>query len=384
MNAAVITLAAVLPCFGGGGDEYSFLTPSDDRWHYPFNFTPATRPIATTFSSIGNVTWPSFNDRDGILVVAWNTAAQIPSGECPLHYDVRSIRVTLTSVSNAAWLVDLTPDEWYTYDWHNDGVLNADGIPRGMPGDLDGESDDVDSGRPLELFGAGFGPTHHYATWTEGSFYVGANDVVNNARDPYPFVFQEVSGLRLHVEDSVKGTQNQNADPPVFHFTPTPWAIGVPQGYTPSAQEVPFDVTFDVDLSISDGLVRDYFQQQLAGGRLFVVITSLIETIQFGGGPETYPTFFNKEGLGLEQGAKAPRLDLIVRMFLSGDDEEDCDVDNADFVRWEDCYFGPDETPVPMPPMTTARCLSTFDFDNDGDVDLADHASFALVFTGDL
>lgn len=361
---------------------YEFPLPSDDRWHYPFNFTPGVRPVASCFSSVGNITYPTFNDRDGVLVVAWDTSELIEPGLCPERYAIESVRITLTSVSGARWPIDLTVDEWFTFDFNNDGAINADGVPRGQPGDADGESDDEDSGRPLELFGAAFGPVHSYDTWTETSFYVGANQFTNSPRDPFPFVFQDESGGRLHVEDSVKGTHNEDADPPVGPFTPTPWAIGMPQNYVPGSQSMPFDVTFDVDLELSDGAVRRYFQEQLSGGRLLVVITSLQETVMFGQGPGELPAFFTKEGLGVEVGAKAPQLTITLSTSRHGDWDADCDVDLDDYRLLAACLAGPEVTPWPPPPLTAEECLAVFDFDGDADVDEEDVAAFARVFTG--
>lgn len=38
----------------------------------------------------------------------------------------------------------------------------------------------------------------------------------------------------------------------------------------------------------------------------------------------------------------------------------------------QDCMFGPDVSPAPIAPITQAQCLTAYDFDIDGDVDLAD------------
>ncbi len=364
------------------GEEYDFPMPSDDRWHYPFNFTAGARPIATCFSSVGNITFPSFNDRDGLLVVAWDTSELIEPGFCPERYVISAMRVTLTNTSEAEWPEDLTPDEWFTFDFNNDGEINGDGIPRGMPGDVDGESDDLDFGRTLELFGAGFGPKLSYQSWNENSFYVGADQFVNNARDPFPFSFQEETGAKLHVEDSVKGTQNESAEPPVFQFTPKPWAVGLPINYTPGDQPVPFDVIFDIHLDESDGLVRRYFQEQLSGGRVIVVVTSLIETVMFGQGGGELPAFFNKEGLSVEVGAKAPRLTLVLSESQWGDYDLDCDVDLDDYRAMAGCLSGQGIVPNPLPPLSEESCLRSFDFYGDSDVDEGDVAIFSRIFTG--
>src|SRR5262245_20578006 len=253
-------LAVALPGFTAAAQSFDFSTPSDDRWQYPFNFSGGARTTASCFSSLGTGTpaFSNFNDRDGVLIVAWDTSGQIAPGQGAGSYDIASITVTVTNEPLAEWPIDLSTDEWYTFDFNNDGVLNGDGVPRGQPGDTDGESSDVDPGRPLELFGTGFGPTYTAASWNENSPYVGGTDAANLPRDPFPFVYQDGTGAVLHCEDSVQGQQN----PGLGSFTPTAWAIGVPVNYTPGSQPGSFDIRFSLNLSLSDGRVRSYFQDQ--------------------------------------------------------------------------------------------------------------------------
>jgi len=58
-----------------------------------------------------------------------------------------------------------------------------------------------------------------------------------------------------------------------------------------------------------------------------------------------------------------------------------CDgvVDTADHARLVECLAGPDAAPEPGPPVTAEQCLAVFDFDADGDVDLADCQAFNLA-----
>jgi len=357
--ASVIALLAA----ASAAQQFDFPTPLYDRWHYPFNFSPGTRPTGSVFSSLGTGVpeFQNFNDRDGVVIVAWDTSTLITAGLGPDAYDIQSVTITLTNESSAAWPVDLTPDEWFTFDVNNDTFINGDGIPRGAPGDADGESDDADPGRPIELFGAGFGPVYTSSDWTESSPYVGGTNTAAAPRDPFPFVFQSGTGVMLHVEDSVEGRWNEAAG--VGRFTPTPWAVGVPLGYTPGAQPTPFVVRFDLDLSLSEGRVRRYFQEQLDQGRVFVEVTSLIETVMFGE-PGEIPSFFMKEGVGLEPGAAAARLAVVLAEGgPAGDVNGDGCVNLADlavmlanFGRVGDA--GPEDG----------------DLDGDHDVDLADLA----------
>lgn len=323
-----VSLAALLSGGAARAQTFDFNVPSDDRWHYPFNPVPGTRSVGSCFGSVGFLEF-QLNNRDGIVVLAWDTSTAITPGLGPENYPVASVRVTTTNLPNAEWPVDTTADDWFTYDLSGDQIINADGIPRGEPGDTDGESDDPDPGRPIELFGAGFGPVFTLATWTEFSFYVGGDADFNTPRDPFPFVFRDGTGELLHVEDSVFGFHNEGLTPPfcgppdtACPFTPTPWAAGVPINYTPGAQPTAFDVTFDIDLSLSDGRVREYFQQQLDAGRVVLVLTSLRETTIMAG-QEGFPSFFMKESTDPQ--AIPARLRIVLAPCAVGDGDINCD-----------------------------------------------------------
>ncbi len=359
-------------------------TPTEDRWHYPFNFTPGTRAIGSCFGAAGSA---GFNDRDGYVVVAWDTREDVCPGLGPEAYDVRAVTVTLTNREGAEWPPDTSVDEWFTYDVNGDGELNADGVERGMPEDTDGESDDADAGRPLELFGAGFGPTHDSSGWTETSLFVGGSGDADAPRDPFPFVFQEETGNVLHVEDSVAGLHNESVVPAlcddpagVCPFTPVPWAIGEPTGYTSSSA---FDVAFSIDLGLSEGAVRRHFQEALDAGRVVIIVTSLREAVQQGS-QSGFPAFFMKEAEPLDKAAKAPALRIDVVVEPTGDFDGDAVVALPDWDRLAECAGGPAAIPDPRAGATAEECLCRFDFDGDEDVDLRDAGAFQLRFTGDL
>lgn len=338
--------------------DYQFDAPSDDRWHYPFNFSPGGRGQGSIFGAV----FDGFNDRDAVLILAWDTSAQIEPGLGSDAYAIDAIRVTMTNQANTfvspEWPIDSTVDEWYTHDANGDGFINADGVARGEPGDMDGESDDADSGRPIELFGAGFGSSGPFdeATWVESSIFVGGTGGGNTPRDPFPFVF-DISGNRLHAEDSVKGLHNETFG--VTQYTPQAWAIGIPQNYTPGAQSTPFDITFDIDLSQTDELIRDYFRGQLDRGRIIVIITSLRET-DIEGTAAGFPSIYMKEGL-IDAGAKAAALSVSLSQCNSeGDVNGDSSVDVADAAVFVDVALGV---------VTDPDSLERADLNCDGNVD---------------
>ncbi|MBI5862946.1 MAG: hypothetical protein HZB38_00250 [Planctomycetes bacterium] len=361
------TMLAALLVPAAAGQTYTFSTPTDDRWQYPFNFSGGTRTTASCFSSLGTgvPSFANFNDRDGVLIAAWNTAAQITPGQGASAYNIQSIRFTLTNEPGALWYIDLTPDEWYTYDYNNDGAVNGDGIPRGAAGDIDGESSDADPGRPLELFGTGFGPVYDSTSWNENSAYYGGRDTGNLPRDPFPFAYASDHVTQLHCEDSVKGLHN----PGMGSFTPTPWAVGVPVGYTPGGQTTAFEIDFEIDLSLSGGAVRAYFQDQLNQGRLFSYITSLADTQQFGD-PAGVPSLYNKEAVsGGIPGAQSPKLIIVLAQGIDGDLDGNGCVDITDLAVLLG-HFG----------TASGAQLGDGDIDGDGDVDLTDLAALLSHF----
>ncbi len=354
---------------------YVFASPSDDRWHYPFNASPGTRATGSTFGSTGDLDPlgnPRFNDRDGTLIIGWNTTTQIAPDQGPEAYHVKAVRVTVTSEGGAEWPVDLTADDWFTYDVNADGMVNGDGFPRGHPMDTDGESDDVDVGRPFELFGTGFGPDAPFdeLTWTETSIFIGWNQQpFPVARNPFPFVYQNGTLEKLHVEDNVKGLHNDALPTPVFQFTPVPWATGEPVGYVPGATPDPFDVVFEIDLDLSCGAVRDYFAGQLDTGRVIVTITSLFET--FEQAPSGFPSFFLNNPGGNPHPAE---LLVVLSDHPLGDIDGDGDVDEMDVAMMVQVLLDPDAA--------TPEQQERADLNGNGAADGGDLQTFVVAFLG--
>ena len=342
--------------------EHVFPTPDGDRWHYPFNFTPGNRSTASTFGAFV----PGFNDRDGALLVAWDTSGLISPGQGVDAYEIDSIRVVATAFANATaipgWEIDLTVDEWFTHDVNGDDAINADGIARGTPGDTDGESDDVDPGRPIELFGLAFSENAPFdeSTWFEQGIYIGSADGPETPRDPFPFVYDDVTLERLHVEDCVDGLHNEALG--VFEFTPQPWAIGVPKAYTPGSQSVPFEVEFEIDLTLSGGEVLRYFQDQLNNGRILISISSLHQASVMGP-TNGLPVFFTKEA-AFDPAAKPVSLTVTLNdCAADGDIDDDGDVDDDDIGLFSAVAVGLNTTPA---------FVTASDLNCDGNVDGSD------------
>ncbi len=353
--------------------DFAFPIPSDDRWHYPFNFSPGARPAASVFSTFGDPDFDGFNDRDAAFIVAWETDGMILPGLALDQYNVCSVEVVLRNAPSAGWAIDLSVDEWFTFG-------------------ANGGNGDADAGRPIELFGVGFGPTYDYATWVEDDAYAGAEcDLVsqvcnNHPRDPYPFVYQAGTAAKLHVEDSIKGFHNAGANPPLCNspthicpFTPIPWAVGAPINYLPNNQPTSFDVVFDVNLSLSEGNVRKYFQEQLRGGRVFVEVTTLLFA-NFMSSQTGYPVFYTRDATG--PGVRAPHLLIRLQSDPIGDLDGDSLVLLSDYKVARQCIAGPGRPPFSPPGRGIKTCLCAFDADADADVDLRDLARIQNEYTG--
>jgi hypothetical protein len=156
----------------------------------------------------------------------------------------------------------------------------------------------------------------------------------------------------LHVENHVKGQFNGGLSPPfcgppdaVCPFTPQPWAVGVPIGYSPGAQSVPFAVVFDIDVTQSEGAVRAWYQECLNEGRVFATITSLADTEMFGD-PSGFPSFYMKEALaGSNPPPGAAAASLTIVLCHPADLDCDDDRDSVDVSILVATLLGVDSDP---------------------------------------
>lgn len=69
---------------------------------------------------------------------------------------------------------------------------------------------------------------------------------------------------------------------------------------------------------------------------------------------------------------------------IQADVNGDRTVDSVDYAAFANCMAGPGAVPSPDSPMTPQSCLSTFDLDDDGHVDLFDFADFQDTYTGPI
>jgi hypothetical protein len=274
-----------------------------DRWMYPFNGTPGTRNLAPTFGAPAEA--PDFDNRDGQLIVAVNTAAAgIPVNQGAANYLPTRVRVAATHF-DGVFAYDPSYDSWRSYLDASDPLYVADS----------------DAGRPIELYGVGF-----------RNGYVGPL-VIGAIVSPGPPNFEESErycegcGALGQAKRNIFPLDPGVADPqgdvsnnvvrlaPLTGsgFDPSPWAIGratsglapgapVPQGsYAVSAGE-----TFEFLLDLSDPDVLAYVRNGLNQGVLAFAITSMHATAQQAGG--TNPNFYTRDNT--DPVAKPPTVEI--------------------------------------------------------------------------
>jgi len=71
---------------------------------------------------------------------------------------------------------------------------------------------------------------------------------------------------------------------------------------------------------------------------------------------------------------------VLAIIAADGDVDDDGDVDLIDHAAFVDCHAGPNQDPQPVAGTTVAECLEAFDHDADADVDLADARAFQKAF----
>ena len=243
--------------------------PTLDKWVYPFASNGGgTRTSAPVFGAVGG-TAGSFDDRDGQMLVGFDTAADVPTGLGSSSYLITSARLTLTMNINAADSVvyDGTYDPISTLDPATGAPINGD-----------------DAGRPVELYGVGYRNGFTATSLTENSAYAFGDPTAEGVRNFYATDF--LNSLARDVSNNVRDG-----------FDPSTFAVGQVDSSGLNGDgtiQGDTDMVFTFNLSLP-GVVA-YLQQALNLGRLNLMATSMHQASQ--GGPATRPEFDTKE-LGL-------------------------------------------------------------------------------------
>lgn len=258
----------------------TFPSPALDRWMYPFNSTPGTRPAISTFGSTPGGT--DFDCRDGQMLVRFDTGAQVPAGQ-GAALTVTRATLLIEVANDLVFTYDPTPDPWQTFLAASDPRRQAD----------------ADPGQPVECFGVGFRNGWTLASFQENSPYApgGASFLAPGVRNAFAAGFDGQGAL-------VDVSQN-----PREGWQPKAFATGAIDGLEAGAQ-APAGTTMRFDIDVADPLVQGYLRDGLDAGRVMLSVSSLTFVVQ-GQGP--YPAFIAKENALVLAGAAQPaRLELEV------------------------------------------------------------------------
>lgn len=313
-------------------------SPALDSWTYPAVSSPGSRTLGPTFLTSpgtdenGQFLPSSSRDpmRRGMSFVAFDTSTEITTGYTPTRYTINSVTVTFTMQQSTGGSI--------LYDDTTD--TNAELL-------ADYWSGDIDTARPVELFGVGFqagnigfdlgsgDPDNNLFSENEYPYYPGGASGVLVA---YPLVM-DANGNQVDVSNSMSGGYSATApDNTTAPFDPVPWAIGKVPGLN-NGDPVPANTTFTFDVDLEQFGVREYVQESLSTGALGFYLSSL----HFAGDPHNgftlpYPQWYLKE-FPAQYGGIAPTLAIDYELAsLPGDFDNDGDVDTTDLATWQAGY----------------------------------------------
>jgi hypothetical protein len=286
--------------------DVSYGSPSLDRWVYPFNGTPGTRFFSSIFGAVGE---DMFDNRDGQMLVGFDTADQVTTGLGVGAYTIVSATLTIQYDGQTEFVFDASSDSYVTY----------------LEPAEEGYQPDADPGRPLELFGAGFRNGFDVLSFVEDAphgpiFGVGV-------RNAHALGF--AGGAPIDVSNNVR-----------FGFDPVVWSVG--QIDVPPGEVVPANAPIEFEIDVSDPSIQAYLAEALDTGLLRLFVTSMHSVVQQGG---SFPSIYNKENpLVIDGLASAATLDMTVEVDVPvpGDVTGDGVVDVQDIVEvitnWGDPY----------------------------------------------
>ena len=277
---AISGAIAPIHCANASTVNGSWPTPTIDRWMYPFNATPGTRPVISTFGSMPGA--PEFDSRDGQYIIAYDTTSQVTAGLGASNYTVTSARLTIEFANDLVIAYDPTPDGWKTFLAASDPEYQAD----------------TDAGQSIDLFGCGFRNGFTSATFLENSPYATPNNpMASGVRNAYAMSFNSVG-------NSIDVSNN-----PRERFEPRRFATGQIAGL-PAGSLIALHTPMYFDLDLADSTVQGYLRSALNDGKLFLVVSSLTFVEQQGG---NFPAFYAKENALVQfQLAHAAALQLTV------------------------------------------------------------------------
>lgn len=233
-----------------------------DRWMYPFNTTPGSRATGSLFGAVGI---EGRDDREAQILLGFDISSVV----VPADHELTALSVHLTTAASDTFVYDPTVDS-----------LNGD---------------DLDEGRPLELYGVGVRNGFIGLTLNDDSvdplwFKENSDYSVN------PFVFN-ASRSAFAADTNGNDVSNINSE----NQGSAPWAIG--ESTLAPGDSIPMNAEFNFDIRINDPQVADYVDAGFASGDLFFALTSIHSASM--DGPPTFPSFYlDVNGTSLGQTAQ--------------------------------------------------------------------------------
>ncbi|MBC8200890.1 MAG: hypothetical protein H8E86_02495 [Planctomycetes bacterium] len=325
----IVPLVLVQLC---GADTFTTTleAPNFDRWMYPYNSTVGSREVASTFSSIGGG-FEIFDDRDGQILLGFITPEDIPVGLGVSQYEIVEATVHI-SISNDGNVYDPTVDAWESY-------LPDSGV------------EDVDAGRPMELYGAAFRGGFNGWTFGEtGPFPFGAS---RRERNAYPVSF--LNGFQpIDVSNNVLDA-----------FQPEPFAIGENAKITPGSV-IETETVLSFAINVADPEIQCYLRHSFNEGLLSFVVSSLHQAQQPGLRKTVglvQPNFHMKESWAVYLGlADAAKFSFTVIAHEATTVPEDLDGDGS---------VGVSDILIALSDWGFCSCCSS-DLNADGEVNVSD------------
>lgn len=249
-----LTILASVFFYAGCFADETTISTTFDRWMYPFNVTSGIRATGSTFGAINN---PAFDDHDAQILIGFDTAGGIPTGQSPANYDIQAITVSLTTANptDQSFELDSTYDALATY--------------------LDSTADN-DAGRPVELYGVGTRNGFIGLSFVDG----GAGPPFFEENESFGFPGPPRSEAR-HVfpSDYAEGTPRDISNSVRNSIETNPWAVGTVEGLD-DGNAVPRDSALTFSLDVSNPDVMAYLQNGLNDGELFFSVVSMHSSVQ--------------------------------------------------------------------------------------------------------
>ncbi|MFG0327338.1 MAG: GC-type dockerin domain-anchored protein [Phycisphaerales bacterium JB037] len=307
------------------------LPASEDRWNYPFNGTPGTRFLASTF---GATLIEGFDDHDAQFIVGFDTSSLVPTGQGAMRYHIVSARLTLTVFEDQTFRYDPTLDSYRTWLDPSDPEYAPDADP---------------DARPVVVYGTGYrgvnpadGEAWSVSTWFETAPFGGTPVIEPAQGSRYAFVATvDANGQVVDVSNRLKE-----------RFDAVPLGVGEIPGVTPG-DLVPADSKVVFDLSACAPGGAWFLREGLDAGVVRLSVGSLQSASGGPGGPTgaaIYPFFYTTENPLAPLVGGTPTLELVVRVGpvadLTGSSDPndpsygipDGDADGEDFFFFLDAF----------------------------------------------